>query len=241
MKIAKFKNLYQFTFLPYLFPINSYLYEEKDYFILIDIGTKYFIKYINKLINRKGKQIRYVILTHPHQDHIGGLDDLMDYYKYPKVCISKRDNRLLNCDFTVDKEEAQKKINGGFKTVETIPDISLEDGMKVGSLLIINTKGHTPGSISLYDSESKILIAGDALQTQGGIAIAGDRKRIFPFPALATWSLEESVKSIKKLINLDIECLATGHGKLIYYPKDRIIKSLTKIERKLKNEKENIK
>lgn len=60
-----------------------------------------------------------------------------------------------------------KKNKRGFKSISTEADYLTEDGDIIGNLTVIATPGHTPGSISLYDANHKILIVGDALQTKG--------------------------------------------------------------------------
>lgn len=73
----------------------------------------------------------------------------------------------------------------------------LGDGDSVGSLKAISTPGHTPGHMAFLDERSGILIAGDAWQTRGGLAVSGVLKPWFPFPAMATWSKELALKAPK--------------------------------------------
>jgi len=47
-------------------------------------------------------------------------------------------------------------------------------------------------------------------------------KLLFPFPAVATWNKEEAIKSAEKVRLLDINLLATGHGKWIENPSRQI-------------------
>ena len=81
------------------------------------------------------------------------------------------------------------------------------------------------------------MIVGDALQTQGGMAISGDKRWRFPFPAAATWSGKTALQSAKKLSKLEIDCLATGHGNLAFHP--NLDTAIARYERILENEKEN--
>jgi glyoxylase-like metal-dependent hydrolase (beta-lactamase superfamily II) len=85
-------------------------------------------------------------------------------------------------------------------------------------LQVIASPGHTPGSISLLDTRNEHLIAGDALQTRAGIAVSGDKRPWFPFPAFATWSKPTSLESAKKLVSLQPTLLAVGHGKMVEQP-----------------------
>ena len=73
----------------------------------------------------------------------------------------------------------------------------VEEGDEIGSLKVIATPGHTPGSISLYDEKSGVVIAGDAVVTKGGLFVTGEFRFTFPFPAFATWDAETALKALK--------------------------------------------
>jgi glyoxylase-like metal-dependent hydrolase (beta-lactamase superfamily II) len=49
-----------------------------------------------------------------------------------------------------------------FKSVE--PNMILQENDKVGRLTVIHTPRHTPGSVSLYDPERKVLFVGDTIR-----------------------------------------------------------------------------
>lgn len=77
------------------------------------------------------------------------------------------------------------------------PDVLLQDGDRVGSLLAVASPGHTPGSVSFIDTWSNALIAGDAFQTLGGLAVSGRVKPLFPLPDMGTWSKEVALESAR--------------------------------------------
>lgn len=235
MKIESFDNLHQLTLWPRLFPINCYLYEEQHELTLIDTGMSASFKGIIKKIEEIGKPLTNIVLTHAHGDHVGSLDQLKD--TFPKVCvsISARDSRLLKGDKSVDHHEQQTPIRGGIpNNIKTIPNQLLKEGDRIGSLRVIETPGHTPGSITLLDSSSGIIIAGDALQTQGRVAVCGQLVPLFPFPSFGTWNKELALKSAKKIFQLNASLLAVGHGKVIINPKEHLDVAIREAEKKLK-------
>ena len=127
------------------------------------------------------------------------------------VYLSKRDARLLEGDKTLDENEPNTPIRGGVpKKIKTRPDILLKEGDLIGSLLALATPGHTPGSLSFIDTRNQSLIAGDAFQTKGGVAVSGQLKLGFPFPAMATWSKQKALESAYKLKNTDHHYLLLG-------------------------------
>jgi glyoxylase-like metal-dependent hydrolase (beta-lactamase superfamily II) len=235
MRIKKYDKLYQLTVFPHVFPINSYVYEEDNFLIVIDIGTKMFVNQIDKLSRQLNKKVKYLILTHPHKDHMGGLQVFQKQFPDTQLCISKRDRRLLMGDYSLDTHEAKEELKGGFIIYSiALPICDLLDGDKIGALRVIDTIGHTPGSISLHSDDNKVLIVGDAIQTFRGVAIAGDMKLLFPFPTLATWSSENAILSAEKIMKIDFTYLATGHGNVIKNPKEKILKSINIMKEKNK-------
>ena len=216
LKIIQRNYLYQLTFLPMIFPVNCYLIEEGEELTLIDAALPFSYKKILAFAEERKKPITKIILTHAHGDHIGSLDALKERLPNAKVYISVRDARILSGDHTIDKEEEPFVLKGGLpKNIQTKPDVLIKDGEQIGSLLCIALPGHTPGSFGFLDKRDNSLIVGDAFQTRGGLAVSGQFRAFFPFPAMATWNKAEAIKSAKKILPLNISLLATGHGNLL--------------------------
>jgi glyoxylase-like metal-dependent hydrolase (beta-lactamase superfamily II) len=230
LRVIKEGFLYQLTFMPRVFPVNCYFIEEEDGLTLIDAALPNSAKPILQAAEQIGKQIKRIILTHAHSDHIGALDELKGKLDVP-VYISARDSRLLAGDTSLDSNEPQTPIRGGVpKNIKTRPDMLLNEGDEIGSLLAILTPGHTPGSISFLDQRANMLIAGDAFQTRGGTAVSGVTIPWFPFPAMATWNKEMALQSARKINELKPRLLAVGHGELLRTPAAPIEKAIQKAE-----------
>jgi glyoxylase-like metal-dependent hydrolase (beta-lactamase superfamily II) len=235
MRVINKGFLYQVTFLANMFPVNCYLVEEERELTLIDAALPYSMKGIIKAAKDVGKPITKIILTHAHEDHVGALDKIKEELPDVPVYISVRDNRLMNGDISLDPHEHQNPIKGGVpKKLKTRANILLKEGDLVGSLAAIETPGHTPGSMSFFDTRTKALVAGDAFQTRGGMAVAGDFKPWFPFPAFATWSKETALASAKKLAGYQPSVLAIGHGELFENPSGAMELAIRNFEQKLK-------
>lgn len=233
MKVTKINHVYQLTFMPTLFPVNCYLIEEEEYLTLIDAALPSSYKKIMKTAERIGKPIQQVILTHAHSDHIGSLDKLKELLPHVQVSISKRDARLLKGDKGLLQGEDDTPIRGGVPTsIQTLPDRLLVEGDQIGSLTVVETPGHTPGSISLLDTRTNAVIVGDALQVRGGIAVSGVMKWRFPAPAFATWSKVKALQSVLKIRELNPTLLAVGHGQMIASPEEQINLAIKEAERR---------
>lgn len=235
MKITKCDCLYQITFVPRIFPVNCYLIEEDDNLTLIDTALPYSAKTILKTAEIIGKPIKRILLTHAHEDHVGSLDAIKRTNPEVEVYISERDNLIMNGDYTLSADEDQAPIKGGIpKRIKTKADVTLKEGDHIGSLQAIETPGHTPGSMSYLDKRTGALIAGDAFQTHGGIAVAGDVKKLFPFPGWATWSKPTALESAKKLVIYNPELLAPGHGGILRNPVQAMKRAIDTFEIKMK-------
>jgi glyoxylase-like metal-dependent hydrolase (beta-lactamase superfamily II) len=237
MRLTKKQTTYQLSFLPHFFPVNCYLIEEDQELTLIDCALPYSVKAILQTAEQLGKPITRIILTHAHGDHIGSLDALKAALPEAQVIISRRDAKLLAGDLNLEAGEHNTPIRGGVPApnkIKTTPDLLIEDGDNIGSLLVIASPGHTPGSISLLDTRNNHLFAGDALQTRGGIAVSGDTRPWFPF--LATWSNTTALQSAKKLASLKPTLLAVGHGKMLEEPRSHMQKALERATKKWKEQ-----
>ncbi|RST61205.1 MBL fold metallo-hydrolase [Siminovitchia terrae] len=234
MKVFKEGFIQQLNFSPTLFPVSCYFVEEKNELTLVDTALPNSYKSIIDTAQKVGKPLTRIVLTHAHRDHIGSLDKLKEMLPDVMVYISKRDERLLRGDRSLDKNENKTPIKGGVPKpgeVKTQPDVLLQEGDRIGSLKAISTPGHTPGSMSFIDERTKAIIAGDAFQTRGGVSVSGHIQVLFPFPAMATWNKEEALKSAIKIKNQNPSLLAVGHGKMVMQPGSIIELAISKLEK----------
>jgi glyoxylase-like metal-dependent hydrolase (beta-lactamase superfamily II) len=109
-------------------------------------------------IRNKGLNLKYVINTHSHADHIAGNAYIIEK-SYAKLMIHRDDVRTMNTFLN----KLFARILGGRKS--PMPRRLLIDGdtIQVGTirLKVIHTPGHTPGSICLYTDGN--IITGDTL------------------------------------------------------------------------------
>lgn len=236
MKMTKNGALYQLAFLPRLFPVNCYLVEEEKELTLVDAAMPFSVKGILQAAERIGKPITRIVLTHAHGDHIGALDGLKQALLQAQVLISARDAKLLAGSRELEAGEPNTPVKGDVPkpgAVKTKPDVLLQDGDRIGSLKAIAAPGHTPGMMAFLDERSGALIAGDAFQVRGGVAVSGVVKPWFPFPAMATWNKPVSLESARKLRSLKPTLLAVGHGVMIADPLSVIDRAIAEAEASL--------
>ncbi len=208
-------NLIQLSM--WYFPCNCYLVREADGFTLVDTAI-YSAKGILAAAQKLGAPIKRITLTHAHSDHVGSLDALRPSLPDVEVSISARDARFLRGDMSLDPDEPQVKLVGGYVTCQTTPTRLLQPGDHVGSLEVIASPGHTPGHIAFFDPRDGTVIAGDTINTQAGVVTGGTLRLLFPFHAMATWHKPTTLHSAEALVALKPNRLATGHGRVLDDP-----------------------
>ena len=200
------------------FWFNCFFVREDDGFTLVDTGLPGSAASILTAAKDHGADIKRIAITHAHVDHIGSLDALAEALPQAEIYYSARSARFLAGDNSLDATEPQVKLRGGYQAVKTKPTHTLQADDRVGSLKVISAPGHTPGQIAFLDEREGTLLAGDAFQTQGGTAVAGKLKLLFPFPAFATWHKPTALQTAKALRALNPQRLAVGHGPVLTTP-----------------------
>jgi glyoxylase-like metal-dependent hydrolase (beta-lactamase superfamily II) len=185
---------------------NAYLVEDMGTLILIDTGTPGNEKKITEEIQRIGYQltdVSAIVLTHWHVDHVGSLKKMKEITN-AKVAVHEAD-----ADFVAGKKPQPKSDNliirlylAVVKAKPVDVDLVLKDGDKVGRLIVIHTPGHSEGSITLLDSERKVLFVGDTLVT---------KNNSIKLPPLILDKAQERA-SIEKLSTFDFDNMLSGHG-----------------------------
>ncbi|MCA9995509.1 MAG: MBL fold metallo-hydrolase [Anaerolineales bacterium] len=208
-------NLVQLTRLG---AFNCYLVREADGFTLVDTGLVGSADGILAAAQQLGRPIRRIALTHAHGDHVGSLDVLANKLPDVELVFGGRTAVFLAGNLTLHPDEPQAKLRGSFVASSTQATRLVADGDRVGSLRVVAAPGHTPDHMAFFDGRDGTLIAGDAFQTKGGIAVAGQIRWLFPFPAMATWHKETAVSTAKKLLALNPTRLAVGHGSVLENP-----------------------
>jgi glyoxylase-like metal-dependent hydrolase (beta-lactamase superfamily II) len=175
--------------------------------MVIDPGDD--IDEILTLIRRHNLQIKQIVITHAHIDHVGGAMKLRAATGAP-ILLNQNDYALLRM---LDMQAAWLGMPAPGK-VEIDQSVGSSDALKAGSLAatVLHTPGHTEGSVCLYFPAEKKLIAGDTL-------FAGSIGRT----DLPGGSFEKIIRSLHdKLLSLpDDTVVVPGHGPLTTIGEER--------------------
>jgi glyoxylase-like metal-dependent hydrolase (beta-lactamase superfamily II) len=126
--------------------------------IVIDPGDN--VDQILALIQKHNLQVKQIVITHAHIDHVGGAAKLRAATGAP-ILLNQNDYALLKM---LDVQAAWIGVPTPGK-VEIDSSIGPSDIVKAGPIeaQVIHTPGHTEGSICLYFPVENKLIAGDTL------------------------------------------------------------------------------
>ena len=126
--------------------------------MVIDPGDE--IEDILALIQKYKLQVKQIVVTHAHIDHVGGAMKLRAATGAP-ILLNQNDYALLKM---LDVQAAWLGMKSPGR-VEIDHSLGPADLVKAGSLVatVMHTPGHTEGSICLYFPAEKKLIAGDTL------------------------------------------------------------------------------
>ncbi|MEK6816939.1 MAG: MBL fold metallo-hydrolase [Nanoarchaeota archaeon] len=172
--------------------LSCNVYFLKDKMTLIDLGEhgnhKLLVRRLQSLDVRP-EDIRRVIFTHLHFDHVG------------------RPSVFANAKFYASKEAVDDLRRLGYFSVFKIRALSELKKLKfsplsgIKDLKVIRTPGHTRGSVCLWDGRRKILFSGDTIFHNGIIGRTD-------LPDSATAKMQASLNKLKKY---HYKILCPGH------------------------------
>jgi len=162
--------------------------------VLIDPGHRHLFEHVRKglgELNLSLEDIDVVMITHGHPDHFEAVQEFPDA---TLLAMAQEEFEFI------------KKATGNYYKVRE-PAFYLQGGdLHVGDhhFQIIPTPGHSPGSISIYWRDYKVLFTGDVIfkRSVGRTDLPGGKGRL----------LRESIET---LATLEVEYLMPGHGEII--------------------------
>jgi glyoxylase-like metal-dependent hydrolase (beta-lactamase superfamily II) len=194
--------------------VNAFLVREDDGFTLVDTTMGRAAEALIAAAEQAGGAIRRIALTHGHGDHVGSLDALKQKLgDSVEVLMPELDARILAGEHVVEG-----KLPGSWPKIETVPDVRLSAGDRVGSLEVVAAPGHSPGHVAFLDTRDRTLIGGDTFTAYGKLAVSSHFDLRFPFAAMATWDKAQDVESARALRALDPAVLVVGHGPALRDP-----------------------
>ena len=102
------------------------------------------------------EKVKYILLTHGHFDHIGGVNFVKE--KTGAQVVVHKDEVEILCD---------PNKNYGTDATPVYADILVEDGTKLpfgnSEIVVLHTPGHTKGGVCYLFNEDRVMFSGDTL------------------------------------------------------------------------------
>lgn len=175
--------------------------------MVIDPGDE--IEGILALVRKHNLQVKQIVITHAHIDHVGGAMKLRAATGAP-ILLNQNDYALLKM---LDVQAAWIGVPAP-GNIEIDHSVSTGEAVSAGShtAQILHTPGHTEGSICLYFEAEKTLIAGDTL-------FAGSIGRT----DLPGGSMQKIMRSLHDTVLAlpDDTAVVPGHGELTTIGEER--------------------
>ncbi len=174
--------------------------------VLIDAGV------LPSDIEPYRRDIETIVLTHCHFDHTAYTREIAH------LCSASVAIHPLDAPGLAQEGESLS-LHFGSRPPGIAPDRLLSDGDRIGSLTVLHTPGHTPGSICLYLEEERVLVSGDTVFSDGGFGR-------YDFPGGDRGAL---TRSIGRLAILEVDGLCPGHGIPVHHGGRRHIEAALRL------------
>ena len=204
--------------------VNSYLVEDGGSVVIVDAGAPSYWGELPAELAAMGRSlgdVRSVLLTHGHSDHIGFAETARQ---------SGIEIRVHELDAALARSEVPNPARGvgpfrlgpllsfllfsarhGALRIPKIQQVStFGDGVVLdvpGAPTVIHLPGHTPGSAALHFGGHDALFVGDAFATYA-VTTGRTGPQVAPFTA----DLVQAIESLRRIEHLEVPLVLPGHG-----------------------------
>jgi glyoxylase-like metal-dependent hydrolase (beta-lactamase superfamily II) len=195
---------------------NTYLLVD-DGVTLVDTGLRGNVPKIYASLGRIGlnpRDIRRILITHAHLDHINCLHQLKE--ETGAIVMAN----ALDSDI-IEGKKPLRAGRGAFSALSGVinfyahyrpvtVDMCLNDGDPVAGAFDARAEylpGHSAGNTGLYSREKKTFFSSDSLRVSGG-------RLVTPSPRF-TADMEAAITSVKRIGEFDFDVLLPGHGSAV--------------------------
>lgn len=183
---------------PMISDVRCYVVAQPSGIVVIDTGMPDAATAIADAVGVLGgtfSDVRDIVLTHLHMDHVGSLFAIAEQAPLASVYAGGPDSPDIR---------SPRKVQ------------ALEEGDSVQDLQILSTPGHTAGHVSLFHEDSGTLFIGDAAATDHGNVVRS--------PAAFTSNATRAEESLERIAALAPERILFAHGAEIPSPTSALVR-----------------
>ncbi len=197
-------------------------------FTLVDCGLMDKGSYKLEQIDKCGvplKQVKRIIMTHTHLDHIGCLPELLEaiphaevwMHKDEAVPLERGDNRIAFGNAMLEMMvRSQRSFADDFPTRKVHRKLEGDEELSLGGIpfRVIHIPGHSIGGIGLFNEEHRLFLSGDTVYADGAIGR-------FDLVSADPVQLKQSLDLI---VNLRVDILLPCHNRVVHSGGDRMVR-----------------
>ena len=211
-----------------------YLLKEGEEVAIIETGTNHTIDRVLSVLSELGinhEQIRYVIPTHIHLDHVGGASKMMALFERARLIIHPRGARhvidpgkLIEGSIGVYGEAVFRRLYGDIKAIdESRVDVAADlDTFSLGNreLIFIDTPGHARHHFCIYDAKSNGIFTGDTFGLSYPV-MKNQRHGLMPSSSPVHFDADALLNSIDRLLAYKPDFMYLTHFGQIDQPAEK--------------------
>jgi glyoxylase-like metal-dependent hydrolase (beta-lactamase superfamily II) len=197
--------------------VRAFLVDDGHELTLIDTLFENDARLVLAALRSVGRQpgdLKHIAITHAHRSHLGGVAALK------QASGATVYSHEWEADIVTGDRKAQPVTLRPMQSIRILPfqigiflgipkhrpcevDQALGEGDRVGPLEVFFMPGHSPGHLSFYWPERRLLIAGDAIATWPEFTAGWKAFNLNP---------EQQEESVKRMAALDAAVVGVGHG-----------------------------
>ena len=195
--------------------INVLLLENDDGWTLVDTGVASSAGRIREAITSLGsgpEDLKRIFITHQHDDHTGGLSDLLEWAPEAEVGATAHEAEVVSGRRGYDppSNPILRRVSRNAKPPGVPVNKVLREGDLVSGFRLISTPGHSLGHVSMLRDEDGLLLTADAFGGLPRKIRVGMIKAFCTDPPLAK-------RSAEKLLAEDFGTVVMGHGSVLRF------------------------